>query len=70
MGLNKIETKSIDLETLDVYAEASYVFTTIEAVANGVVMNTYLADQEGLNAFFRSYGEHGEFVIQLERVEA
>jgi hypothetical protein len=70
MALNKIETKTIDLETLDVYAEASYVFKTIEAADNGVVMNAYLADQEGLNAFFRSYGEHGEFVVELKRVEA
>jgi hypothetical protein len=70
MGLNKIETKTIDLEMLDVYAEASYVFKTIEAADSGVVMNTYLADQEGLNAFFRSYGEHGEFVVELRRVEA
>jgi hypothetical protein len=70
MGLNKIETKSIDLKTLDVYAEASYALKTIEPSDNGLVMNTYLADQEGLNAFFRSYGEHGEFVVELKRVEA
>jgi len=70
MGLNKIKTKAIDLEMLDVYAGASYALTTIEPADDGLVINTYLADQEGLNAFFRSYGEHGEFVVELKRVKA
>lgn len=70
MGLNKIKTKAIDLAMLDAYAEASYVLTTIEPADNGLVINTYLTDQEGLNSFFRSYGEHGEFVVELKRVEA
>ncbi len=70
MGLNKIKTKAIDLVMLDVYAEASYVLKTIEPADSGPAMNTYLVDQEGLNAFFRAYGEHGEFVVELKRVEA
>lgn len=70
MGLNKIKTKAIDLEMLDVYADASYVLKTIEPADSGPVMNIYLVDQEGLNAFFRSYGEHGEFVVELKRGDA
>ena len=68
MGPNKLNTKTIDLEMLDVYVEARYILTTIEPADNGPVMNTYLVDQEGLNAFFRAYGEHGEFVVELKRV--
>jgi hypothetical protein len=70
MGPNKIKAKVIDLDILDVYVQARYVLKTIEPADNGPVMNTYLVDQEGLNAFFRAYGEHGEFVVELKRVDA
>jgi hypothetical protein len=69
-GLNKIESKAIELETLDLYSESSYLLRTIAPVDDGLIMNTYLVDQEGLNTFFGSYGEHGEFVIELKRLEA
>jgi hypothetical protein len=69
-GLNKIESKTIELETLDLYSESSYLLTTIELMDDGLIMNTYLVDQEGLNTFFGSYGEHGEFAIELKRFEA
>jgi hypothetical protein len=69
-GLNKIETKEIELETLDLYSESSYLLKTIEPLGDGLIMNTYLVDQEGLNGFFGSYGEHGEFVVELKRLEA
>lgn len=69
-SLNKIETKAVELETVALYSEASYLLKTIEPLDDGLVMNTYLVDQEGLNTFFGSYGDHGEFVIELMRVEA
>jgi len=69
-GLNKIESKEIDLDTLDLYSESRYLLKTIEPMDDGLIMNTYLVDQEGLNRFFGSYGEHGEFVIELQRLEA
>jgi len=69
-GLNKIESEAIELDTLDLYSESSYLLKTIELMNDGLIMNTYLVDQEGLNSFFGSYGEHGEFVIELKRLEA
>jgi hypothetical protein len=69
-GLNKIESKAIELGTLDLYSESSYLLRTIAPMDDGLLMNTYLVDQEGLNTFFGSYGEHGEFVIELKRLEA
>jgi len=69
-GLNKIESKEIELDTLDLYSESSYLLKTIEPIDDGLIMNTYLVNQEGLNGFFGSYGEHGEFVIELKRLEA
>jgi hypothetical protein len=68
-GLNKIESKAIEMDTLDLYSESSYLLKTIEPMNEGLIMNTYLVDQEGLNTFFGSYGEHGEFVIELKRLE-
>ena len=69
-GLNKIESQEIELDTLDLYSESSYLLKTIEPMDDGLIMNTYLVDQEGLNNFFGSYGEHGEFVVELKRLEA
>lgn len=69
-GLNKIESQEIGLDTLDLYSGSSYLLKTIEPMDDGLIMNTYLVDQEGLNSFFGSYGEHGEFVIELKRLEA
>jgi len=69
-GLNKIESKAIELDTLDLYSESSYLLKTIESMDDGLIMNTYLVDQDGLNSFFGSYGEHGEFVIEVKRLEA
>jgi hypothetical protein len=69
-GLTKIESQEIELDTIDLYSESSYLLKTIEPIDDGLIMNTYLVDQDGLNSFFGSYGEHGEFVIELRRVEA
>ena len=69
-GLNKIESQEIELDTLDLYSGSSYLLKTIELTDDGLLMNTYLVDQEGLNSFFGSYGEHGEFVVELKRLEA
>jgi hypothetical protein len=69
-GLNKIESQEIELDTLDLYSESRYLLKTIEPMDDGLIMNTYLVDQEALNNFFGSYGEHGEFVIELKRLEA
>ena len=69
-GLNKIESQEIELDTLDLYSESSYLLKTIEPMDDGLIMNTYLVNQDGLNNFFGSYGEHGEFVIELKRLEA
>ena len=68
-GLDKIESKAIEMDALDLYSESRYLLKTIEPMNEGLIMNTYLVDQEGLNTFFGSYGEHGEFVIELKRLE-
>lgn len=67
-ALRPSDTAEITPADAEAYQGAMYRVTTVVPLAEHPVRNTYVLDQQGLDAFLEGYHEYGEFLVAIETV--
>jgi hypothetical protein len=63
------ETQPLSSADVSAYRDAKYRVTTVIPLVENPVRNVRILDQEGLDWFLEGYGEYGEFLVSMEKIE-
>lgn len=67
-ALKTAKSEIVDQRTIEAYANAEYLLTTITPLVDKPEKKTYKLNQAELNAFLEGYNNYGEFIIELKKI--
>jgi hypothetical protein len=67
-ALKTAKSEIVDQSTVEAYANAEYLLTTITPLVHKPEKKTYKLNQAELNAFLEGYNNYGEFIIELQKI--
>lgn len=64
-----METQPLSPADVSAYMDAKYRVTTVIPLVENPVRNVRILDQEGVDVLLEGYGEYGEFLVSMEKIE-
>lgn len=67
-ALKTAKSEIVDQSTVEAYANAEYLLTTITPLVDKPEKKTYKLNQAELNTFLEGYNSYGESIIELKKI--